>query len=240
MAIPVRAILTNMAVGETPEYRLLAKDPRKVPEAEYLQRVSEKSGIEPTRCRFVLDNARDVLFKGLAANETFDLGFLYAKLYPSGTIPSLTAQPTKAANPVKGRVFFKGDFARKLRELDLVNETLTVDPILYEVYQDGASDRNRIESVTARVVINGNRIKIAAEQEDNGIWLESLKTGEKLVDATVSYSDSATCDCTFPELPPTGKYRLVLATRNGQSPDEYVLARATRNVFVVNGGSENE
>ena len=228
-------MLVNIGPGETPKYRLLAKNTRKVPEGDVLQRLVTKSGMGISQCRYMLDNLGEVIFEGLAANETLDSGFFFAKLYPTGTIPSLTAQPTKEANPVKGRIFFKGAIAEKLAALELVNETKTVDPLIYEIQQDDVEGLNRIESATARVVMNVNRGKIDPEQEDNGVWLEDLKTGVKVADGDVSYSDSATCHVTFPTLPPTGKYRLVLATRDGEDPAEYVLARATRNVTVVNG-----
>ena len=44
---------------------------------------------------------------------------------------------------------------------------------------------------------------------------------------------SATCHVTFPTLPETGKYRMVLATRDGNDPNEFSLARVTRNVTVI-------
>ena len=89
------------------------------------------------------------------------------------------------------------------------------------------------QAPTARVVLNGNAIRIDSAQEDNGVWLEDLKTGEKLADGTVIHSDSATCHVTFPTLPATGKYRLVLATRDGNDPNEFSLAKVTRNVTVI-------
>jgi len=235
MAIPVEAVLMNGAIGETDQCRLIAKNTKKVGEGEFLQRMSTKTGMDIPFCRFWSDSQRDVLYTALGENCAVDLGYLYAKLYPTGTIPSLTAQPTKEENPVKARVFFKGEFADKVAQFELVNETVTVAAVLYEIMQDGASDLNRIESATARVVINGNEIKVAADQTDNGVWLENATTGVKVAQGVVSYSDASTCHCTFPTLPATGKYRLVLTTRNGESPAVYALARATRYVYVVNG-----
>ena len=174
------------------------------------------------------------MFGQLSENSAVDLGFLFSKLYIGGTIASLTDQPTKSKNPVLPRIFFKGDFSERFKQYEVVNETLTVNAILYELMQDGASDVNRIESATARIVANMNAAKIDPEQEDNGIWLENPRTDVKVCEASISYSDSSTCFFTFPELPASGKYRLVIATRNGESPEEYALAKLTRNVFVLN------
>ena len=234
MKIPITVIPVTVGPGETPRFRMIAKNPKNLPPEEILRRLSAKNGMEMSTNRYWLDNLGAVVYEALAANETVDCGFAYGKLYPTGTLPSLTAQPTKEANPVRGRIFFKGEMANRLAEIELVNETQSVNVIIYEVQQDGVTAPNCIESTTARVVLNVNRGKIVSGQTDNGLWIEDLKTNVKVADGVVIYSDSSTCHATFPTLPPTGTYRLVLATRDGQSPDEYVLARATRNVFVRN------
>lgn len=227
--------MVSIGPGGVPVYRMTAKGAKNLTEEDILNRISKMSGMDVSKSRYWMDNMRDTMFQSLASNETLDFGFMYAKLYPTGTIPSLTSQPTPEANPVKGRIYFKGEFAEKLAAIKLVNETQTVNLILYEVQQDGVKGLNRIESPTARVVLNLNCGKIVAEQTDNGVWLEDAKTGARLVDATVSYSDSSTCYVSFPTLPATGRHRLVIETRNGEDPNEYVLARATRLVDVVNG-----
>ena len=232
-AIKVKATLSNLQVGETPNYRMIVKDPKRVDEPEFLRRIAVKAGQDRVQGRYWLDAFRDVLFASLAENEAVDLNFLYAKLHVAGSLPSATEQPTKEGNPVRPRVFLKGELMDALAAFDVVNDTLTVNAILYEIQQDGVAELNRIESVTARVVINGNAIRIDSAQEDNGVWLEDLKTGQKVVDGTVIRSDSSTCHVTFPTLPVTGKYRLVLATRDGNDPNEFSLAKVARNVTVI-------
>lgn len=235
MKIPISVLPVTVGPGETPRFRMVAKNPRNLSPEEILRRLSAKNGMELSTNRYWMDSLGTVVYEALAANETVDCGFVYGKLYPTGTLPSLTAQPTKEANPVRGRIFFKGEMARRLAEIELVNETQSVDVIIYELQQDGVAAPNCIESTTARIVLNVNRGKVVSEQSDNGLWLEDLKTNVKVADGVVIYSDSSTCHVTFPTLPPTGTYRLVLATRDGESPEEYVLARATRNVIVRNG-----
>ena len=230
--VKVKAVLTKLPVGEKTLYRLVASNPQKIGEVEFLQFLATEMGISPSQSRYWLDSFRNLLFRLLSENADIDLGFLLAKLYVGGSIESLGEQPTKEKNPVRGRIFFKGDFAEQLKAMDVVNDTVTVAALLYEVLQDGLAEQNRIESETARIVANGSNIKIDPTQEDNGVWLENVSTGVKVAEATVSYSDSSTCYFTFPELPPTGKYRLVLATRNGENPDEIALAKVTRNVYV--------
>lgn len=230
--IKAKAVLTKLPVGERTLYRLLASCPYHIGEEAFLRYMAEEMGISLAQCRFWLDTFRNLLFRLLSENADIDLGFLLAKLYVGGSIESIGDQPTKERNPVLGRVFFKGDFAEQLKAIEVVNDTVTVAAILYELLQDGVAEQNRIESETARVVVNGSKIRIDAEQSDNGVWLENISTGVKVADATVSYSDASTCYFTFPTLPSTGKYRLVLATRNGEDPNVYALAKVTRNVYV--------
>lgn len=227
-----KSVLTKLPVGERTLYRLIPSNPQHIGEEEFLRYLAEEMGQTQTQGRYWLDTFRNLLFRLLSENADIDLGFLLAKLYVGGSIESISDQPTKEKNPVRGRVFFKGDFAERLKAIEVVNDTVTVAALLYELLQDGCTEQNRIESATARVVINGSNIKLDANQDDNGVWLENATTGVKVAEADVSYSDSSTCYCTFPELPPTGKYRLVLATRNGENPEEYALAKVTRNVYV--------
>ena len=230
--IKAKAVLAKLPVGERTLFRLVTVDPHRVTEGEFLQLLATDMGQTEPQGRYWLDSFRNLMFRLLSENAEIDLGFLMAKLYVGGSIESIGDQPTREKNPVRGRVVFKGEFAKRLKAMEVTNDTVTVAAILYELMQDGLADLNRIESETARVVVNGSNIRIDPAREDEGIWLESLSTGVKVADATVSYSDSSTCYFTVPELPPTGKYRLVVATRNGESPDEYALAKVTRNVYV--------
>ena len=230
--IMTKAVLSHLSTGEVPRYRLVSTSSKHINEMAFVQRMMEVTGETDVQCRYWLDAFRRALFGALGENEAVDIGFLFAKLYVGGTIGSLTEQPTTAANPVIARIFLKGEFSELVRSIPVENTTVTVEAVLYEVMQDGASDRNRIESATARVVINGSAIRIDSQRSDNGVWLENPQTGVKVAEGTVLLSNSATCHCTLPTLPPDGKYRLVLATRNGEDPEKYALTRLTRNVSV--------
>jgi len=235
MSIKVKAVLSNLAIGENPVYRAVPKDVVKVSETEFLRRIAVKSGQDVVQARFWLDTFRDVLYSALAANQAVDLNFMYAKLYVGGSLNSITEQPTKEANPIKPRIYAKGELADAIASIEVVNDTETVPAVLNEVMQDDASDRNRIEAANKRVVINGSYLKQDPNATDNGVWLENIETGIKVSAATVTYSDASTIYCTFATLPTTGKYRLVVATRNALDATVYALAKLSRYVYVVNG-----
>ena len=234
MSIPVRTALLSGKAGETPGWRLFVANPTLVSEPAFLEIMSAKAHQSIVESRYWLDNFRLALFACLAENKAVDLGFMYARLYATGKLSSMNDQPTKENNPVKAGIYFKGEFADEIANLELVNDSKTVEAVMYELQQDNAPDVNMINSTIERIVINGSRIKIGADEKDTGIWIEGIKNGERVANGTIDYSDSSVCHVTFSQLPPSGRYRLVLVTRNGENPDEYSPSRLTRNVTVVN------
>ena len=74
-------------------------------------------------------------------------------------------------------------------------------------------------------------VYIAKKFENTGVWLEDLKTGERKSAAEIAASTLIEVSCSFPSLPPPGRYRLVVATRAGNGA-EYKLVTATREVTV--------
>lgn len=234
MKITAKAVLSHLSTGEAPRYRLVPTNPTKFTEEDFVALIAAKSGQGMETSRYWLDLIGSCLFERLSANCSMDLGFASAKLYVGGTIGALGEQPTKEGNPVRGRIFFKGRFTELFRTIEVVNDTETVAAVLYEVMQDEASDVNRIEAAGKRIVMNGSLIRLDPNQADDGVWLEDLKTGVKIADATVAYSDASTCHCSFETLPRTGQYRIVLATRNAEDPERFAIVKLTRKVQVVN------
>ena len=63
------------------------------------------------------------------------------------------------------------------------------------------------------------------------MFLASLKTGERVAAAELKSSNLVEVVCRFAELPPSGRYRLVVATRCGRGV-EYKVVEAGREVEV--------
>ena len=70
-------------------------------------------------------------------------------------------------------------------------------------------------SGTNRLLIEGRKLGISPDNPDEGVWLVDPKTDKIVATAMVERSDSQTIDCMFAELPPPGRYTLVVACRNG-------------------------
>lgn len=230
--IEVKAVLSP--ISDT--YRLVVINQKSYEEQDLLDEIAQVAGKEAAQVRYLLDLVRIALLKALAKNKVINCGFFKARLTVGGSLESANEQPTPEKNPVSVSIVFTGSIPEITRSLQVVNSTLTVPAVLHEFMQDGASDKNRIESPTARIIVNGERIAIDPNAPDEGLWLENANSGVKVATATLVRSTSTFAHFKFETLPATGMYRFVLATRNGESPDEYAPKRLTRNVFVVNGG----
>lgn len=226
--------MVNLREGEAPIFRLVPVNVTKIGNDKFLELVAKKAQSDVVQSRYWLDAFTATIGEMLAQNCAIDLGDMFAKLVIGGSLQSVGDKPTRENNPVRARIYAKGPLAELLKTIEVINDTLTISAQLYEVRQDNATAASRIENNTDRVVVNGHNILLNPSAGDEGIWLENLDTGVKVSTALVSYSDGAVAYCTFPTLPTTGQYRLVLSTRNGQDADEYAVTRLTRNVMVVN------
>ncbi len=85
---------------------------------------------------------------------------------------------------------------------------------------------------THRVLIQGQKLGIAPDNPDEGVWLADPKTGEVVATATVERSDSQTVDCFFEEPPAPGAYTLVVSCRNGMRDSLKPAIAKIKNVIV--------
>lgn len=238
MAEATRQIQVRAVSSPIGGYRLNVINAQKVREGAIIARMAQISSKEPAQVRYWLDILRQAMLAELAQNHVVNLGFASARLIVRGSLKSANDQPTPENNPIAVSMNFLGDIAEVVRAYEVVNCTLTVPAVMHELMQNGASGRNRIESTSATIVINGERIEIDPNAPDEGIWLEHTVSGTKVATATVTVSTHTGAEFTFGTLPATGQYQLVLATRDGENPEEYAPKRLTRKVFVKNGGAE--
>ena len=81
------------------------------------------------------------------------------------------------------------------------------------------------------LTITGRDLAPEVSMADEGVFLVSLKTGERVAAAEVCASNLVEVVCRFSELPASGRYRLVVATRCGLG-GEYRVVEASREVEV--------
>lgn len=83
----------------------------------------------------------------------------------------------------------------------------------------------------AELLLAGNGFLLDVEAGDENVTLRDVKTGEVKATGRVTATMSTTLDVTFDELPPAGKYLLVVASRAGMGMD-YGVAEGRRKVTV--------
>ena len=92
----------------------------------------------------------------------------------------------------------------------------------------------RVSEITGadRVLIQGQKLGIAPDNPDEGVWLVNAKTGDIVATATVERSDSQTIDCVFAEPPEPGTYTLVVSCRNGMRESLKPATAKVKNIVV--------
>lgn len=121
-----------------------------------------------------------------------------------------------------------GDFQDCLKGTVPENTVKGGTPTLSRINESGQEDEVIVgeEDLT----ITGRDLAPEASAADEGVFLVSPKTGERVA-AAVSASSLVEVVCRFAELPSAGRYRLVVATRCGLG-GEYRVVEAGREVEV--------
>ena len=133
----------------------------------------------------------------------------------SGSLPSRDSNPANEGVGVRGAVKAR----RKLMagpkyDLVAVNALSSTRTVLTGVYYDG-SERHKPIKPGMEIVVSGDSIPVVEGREDEGVWLESKRQG-KVAKGRILESTPTALRVVFDELPPTGKYFLVVATRCGR------------------------
>ena len=111
------------------------------------------------------------------------------------------------------------------------NVTLGLSCTVFSV-MDAVTKRLSEITGTNRVLIQGQKLAISADNPDEGVWLIDSKTGETVATATVERSDSQTVDCVFTEPPEPGVYTLVVSCRNRMRESLKPAVARVKNVVV--------
>ena len=102
-------------------------------------------------------------------------------------------------------------------------------PTLSRINEAGQDDEVIVGE--EELTITGRDLAPEASAVDEGVFLVSLKTGERVATAEISSSNLVEVVCRFADLPSAGCDRLVVATRCGLG-SEYRVIEAGREVEV--------
>ena len=231
MSIKYSTYLCNFRKGDKPCYGARVKHNGTVAQNAFLKAVAERSGESVERVRFGWDLAMNELRNQLRNGNRVELELLAAGLAVQGTFDSANAAWDPARNRLAAFVNVKGDLKAALQGLATENVTegaiVTIKSILDTVRKENGV------IASPNVYLSGVNTRIDPAKEDEGAWLEDMD-GTIVQRGTVTRSDMTTADITFAALPPSGKYRFVLAGRNGAG-EEFGVSMGKKTVEVING-----
>lgn len=231
-SINVKAVLSNLAPGSQPFYRLVPQGITTITKDQFVMLLADQLGLAPSEAQYTVDRVWSLIMKLLMENKRVELPYLSASLAITGSVKSMTDQPTKEKNPVVVRLLVKGDAADKINEVKVVNVTVSVEVSLQEVMQIGASAVSRIENEND-ITLNGKGLTINAAAEDEGIWLE--KSGTLVKKAEMKSSSDNEARANFGSLGgiENGVYDLCVSTRAGKTAAEAPARVLRRKVTVA-------
>lgn len=233
-SINVKAVLSNLAAGEKPFYRLVPQGITTITKDQFVMLLADQLGLAPSEAQYTVDRLWSLIMKLLMENKRIELPYLSVSLAITGSVKSMTDQPTKEKNPVVVRIVVKGEAAEKIGEVKVINVTVTVEASLQEVMQVGASAVSRIEN-TNDLTINGKGLTINAAADDEGVWLE--KAGTLVKKAELKSSNDNEARANFGALAgiENGVYDLCVATRAGKTAADAPARVLRRKVTVACG-----
>ena len=173
---------------------------------------------------------RKAIVAALKAGKRVYVGGVAIAASIKGTFDSVDGEFDPDRNELAVTGFTYGDFQDALKGCPAENVVKGGHPILNRVVEI-AQEEDEVFVTGENVSITGRDLAPSADAADEGVWLEDLKTGERKSAAEIAASTLIEVSCSFPSLPPPGRYRLVVATRAGNGAD-YRLVTATREVTV--------
>lgn len=227
----VKTGLSNLTKGGQPCFQLYGKNIVPMGQEEFVKRLAERLGKSPAEARFINDVHGQVFCQALIENKAVNTGCLRGYLTALGSVESAGAPLSKEKNPIKAVILPHGELKAALDGVVAVNDTQVIEAILYTIKYSQSRRINTIEGLEV-VKANGVGLILNLQNEDEGIWLED-SSGTMVSDkALVDSNDTNTINFRFAALPENGRYNLVIATRNGESKDDYGIVRLTRQVIV--------
>ena len=229
--IEVKSVPTIFRKGGKQCYQLFPKNAKNMKAEEFLQVFAHALGKSRADARYILDVHGQSVASLLAENKSVNTGTLRCFLAIGGSVSDPGATLSKEENPVMACFVPTGDLKNALADLVAINVTKAIEAILYTVQYDGSDSLNTIEGTDATVA-TGVGLKLNEENADEGVWLEDGDGTAVSEKAAITKNDTNLLIFRFAELPVSGQYTLVIATRDGGSAEDFGITRITRKVIV--------
>lgn len=220
--------------------KLLAGKPRYIGRVHHNQTLSreeivkglaEYMNVKEPMSAFYVDGLCGYMRQELARGNRLDFGDFSAEIVMEGGLPSANAPFDEAVNKLKIQMRAKKKLERCLESLAPENISGAEQSRIGSVVQQNGGTGEYEEITTdgrRKITANGADVKVHAEADDEGVWIED-DAGEKLLRGEVFSTSVTTCDFYLEGHLDPGAYWLVIYSRSNTKK----LLRARRRIHVV-------
>ena len=201
-------------------------------DAELQEAIAKESGAKIEFVRYLEQLRRGIIEKALKDGKKVFVNGIAVMSGLRGSFSSVDGPFDPSKHKLAVTSYTYGDFQDCLKGLVPENTVKGGNPTLSRINEAGQDDEVIVGE--DELTITGRDLAPKASAADEGVFLVSLKTGERVATAEVESSNLVEVVCRFEELPSVGRYRLVVATRCGLG-GEYRVVEASREVEVVAG-----
>ena len=223
--------LSGLKKGGQPCYQAVVQSKVAATRSEFVADMASRSGFTREMASYFLDVFVASLRRYYRLGKRVNLGPLSSGVAVQGSVKNPNTPWNKSAMKLMPYLNLNGDLLNCLADEVGKNVTNGVTASLTSVLDTvHAVNWSLIGASNVLVHVIGLGLEVDVSAEDEGVYLENEK-GVVVAKATVTAATDTTLDCTFAELPPDGRYRFVVATRNGLG-DEFGVTLAKHWVTV--------
>ena len=198
-------------------------------DAELQEALAKESGAKIEFVRYLEQLRRGIIEKALKDGKKVFVNGIAVMSGLRGSFSSVDGPFDPSKHKLAVTSYTYGDFQDCLKGLVPENTVKGGNPTLSRINEQGQDDEVIVGE--GELTITGRDLAPESSAADEGVFLVSLKTGERVATAMVTSSNLVEVVCRFEELPSAGRYRLVVATRCGLG-GEYRVVEAGREVEV--------
>ena len=201
-------------------------------DAELQEALATASGAKVEFIRYLEELRRGIIEKALKDGKKVFVNGIAVVSGLRGSFMSVDGPFDPKKHKLAVTSYTYGDFQDCLKGTVPENTVRGGTPTLSRINEAGQDDEVIVGE--EELTITGRDLAPEASAADEGVFLASLKTGERVATAKLTSSNLVEVVCRFVNLPSAGRYRLVVATRCGLG-GEYRVVEAGREVEVVAG-----
>ena len=198
-------------------------------DAELQEALAKESGAKAEFVHYLEQLRRGIIEQALRDGKKVFVNGIAVVSGLRGSFSSVDGLFDPAKHKLAVTSYTYGDFQDCLKGVVPENAVKGGNPTLSRINEAGQDDEVIVGE--DELTITGRDLAPDASAMDEGVFLASLKTGERVAAAEVTSSNLVEVVCRFGELPTSGRYRLVVATRCGLGA-EYRVVEAGREVEV--------